>query len=528
MYPFRDSATIKRTPAVVACFAFAVSVSALVAPAASAGTPVTCGGQVPTITGTHDPDDLTGTSGPDVIAALAGHDVITGLGGDDVICGGRGVDQIDAGGGDDHVWGGADGVFERREGDWVEGGNGDDQLFGGNDPSETGGIDNHEDIVVYDNAAHGIVIDLDQPTVTGQGVDTIDGFYSVVGSAHADLITAAAETDLVRGLDGKDRITVDSDEGEVYGGEGADVLRRGFAVYGGGGDDRIRGAVRYATGGAGRDHMVGTQTSDNYRGGRGKDRLEGRSGRDFLDGHDGDDLVDGGTGNDWLRGGSDFDHLRAGRGDDLIEPDGQGGRKTTSDDLVVGANGSDTVSYANAYVARGVRVDLAVGIAHGAGRDVLRDVENARGTVFADVLVGTARSNTLTGDKGDDELTGHGGRDTFMPDDTEDDFAKPGDDTIRGGRSLDLVSYAFAGGSGGVTADLRTGTVSGRGEDALESIEQLEGTIASDTLRGDSRNNRLWGVGGDDKLRGRGGTDLAVGGNGADDCSAETTRTCEP
>ncbi|MFL6178778.1 MAG: hypothetical protein ACJ74E_02860, partial [Actinomycetes bacterium] len=344
----------------------------------------------------------------------------------------------------------------------------------------------------------------------------------------ADLITAGAETDLVRGLHGSDRITVNSNEGEVFGGEGADLLLHGFGVYGGRGDDEIRGALQYATGGAGRDRMVGTEQSDNYYGARGKDSLEGRSGRDFLDGGDGGDLVDGGTGKDWLRGGSDFDHLKAGRGDDLIEPDGPGGAKTLSDDLVVGARGSDMVSYANAYVARGVHVDLNSGFAHGAGRDALRDVENARGTVLADVLLGNAQANTLIGDKGNVELTGPRGRDAFMPDDTEDDFAKPGNDTIRGGRARDLVSYEFAAGSGGVTADLRAGSVSGRGEDALESIEQAKGTIASDTLLGDSRNNGLWGAGGDDKLRGRGGSDLAVGGDGSDDCSAETTRTCEP
>ncbi len=190
---------------------------------ASAGV-VTCGGEAPTITGTNDDDVLTGTAGSDVIVGLGGHDVIVGLGGDDVLCGGRGVDDINAGPGNDRVWGGADGRSGPREGDVIEGGAGDDVLSGGLDASESGGADNHEDVVSYAHSPAGIQIDLAQPNVTGQGNDTIDGFYSVIGSEYRDDIAAGAETDLVRGLGGDDTITVDSHEGEVFGGSGDDTL----------------------------------------------------------------------------------------------------------------------------------------------------------------------------------------------------------------------------------------------------------------------------------------------------------------
>jgi Ca2+-binding RTX toxin-like protein len=524
--PQRHALTTARSVVVVACLALVVSAGAFASTAASAGV-ITCGGQAPTITGTSSPDVLVGTPGPDVIVGLGAHDVITGIGGDDVICGGAGVDDIDAGFGDDYVWGGADGTFEHREGDWIEGGPGDDHLSGGNDPSEIGGVEKREDLVVYENAAHGIDINLDEPTATGQGVDTIDGFFSVIGSQHADTITAGSETDVVKGLGGDDEIRVDSHEGKVSGGKGDDLMLLGYAVYGSGGDDEIRGALLYANGGGGSDEMIGTQRVDNYRGGRGSDVLRGRSGKDFLDGSDGDDLLIGGSSADWLRGSGDEDRLAGGAGPDLMDPDGTGGAKAVTDDVVVGGHGSDMVTYLNADLARGVNVNLAKGVATGAGHDRFRSVENATGTSFADVLLGNARENRLVGGEGDDVLAGRDGRDTLMPDNTDNDFAAPGDDTMRGGGSRDLVSYAAAAGGGGVRVDLRTGTASGRGEDALVAVEYAKGTNASDTLLGDTGSNRLYGLGGSDVLRGRAGVDLAVGGTGSDTCSAESTRSCE-
>jgi Ca2+-binding RTX toxin-like protein len=219
--------------------------------------------------------------------------------------------------------------------------------------------------------------------------------------------------------------------------------------------------------------------------------------------------------------------LAGGDAGDLLDPDGTSGSNAQADDVVIGGHGRDMATYINADASNGVHVNLGRGIATGLGRDRLREVENATGTIFDDVLLGDARDNTLVGGEGDDTLSGRGGHDQIRPDDTENDFAAPGDDTIRGGQGRDLVSYVHAAGGGGVVSDLRTGTASGRGEDALVSIEQLTGTNASDRLFGNSGNNKLVGLGGADRLRGRGGVDLAVGGNGIDTCSAESTRSCE-
>jgi Ca2+-binding RTX toxin-like protein len=147
---------------------------------------LTCDGQPATIVGTAAADTLVGTPAADVIVGLSSKDTISGLGGNDRLCGGRGVDTIDAGGGDDIVYGGADGFAVSIEGDFVEGGPGDDELHGGLDPAESGGQQKNEDIVIYEDAPSGVQINLGSPTVTGQGLDTIDGWNT----------TTAHQTDL--------------------------------------------------------------------------------------------------------------------------------------------------------------------------------------------------------------------------------------------------------------------------------------------------------------------------------------------
>jgi len=97
--------TVRRAVPLIASLALA---GAWLTPftSASAGSPVTCDGQVATIVGTSGDDHLIGTAGNDVIAGLGGNDIIRGHGGDDVMCGGGGDDHITGGHGNDTMLGG--------------------------------------------------------------------------------------------------------------------------------------------------------------------------------------------------------------------------------------------------------------------------------------------------------------------------------------------------------------------------------------------------------------------------------------
>src|SRR5262249_61695642 len=68
----------------------------------------------------------------------------------------------------------------------------------------------------------------------------------------------------------------------------------------------------------------------------------------------------------------------------------------------------------------------------------------------------------------------------------------------------------------GVNVDLELGTASGveAGNDTLVSLENVEGGLGNDIIRGDAGANRLLGGDGDDRLAGRGGDDFLDGGGG--------------
>src|SRR5262245_51920180 len=202
--------------------------------------------------------------------------------------------------------------------------------------------------------------------------------------------------------------------------------------------------------------------------------------------------VEGGLGNDTIRGDAGANRLLGGDGDDRLA--GRGG-----DDLLDGGNGSDTAGYALATQA--VLVDLQAGTASGIdiGNDTLVSIENVEGGLGDDIIRGDAGANRLLGGTGDDRLAGRGG-----------------DDVLDGGDGSDTAGYALS--TQDVMVDLQAGTASGTdiGNDTLVSIENVEGGLGDDIIRGDAGANRLLGGTGDDRLAGRGGDDLLDGGDGSD------------
>ena len=107
-----------------------------------------------------------------------------------------------------------------------------------------------------------------------------------------------------------------------------------YVVYGGGGNDTIRGvdAYDYSTapgiticGGLGNDYISGGVTNDKIDGGGGADHISDWSGSDLMVGGAGDDVIDDDScedcdrhGNDVLKGGGGNDVLGNGWGNDKV------------------------------------------------------------------------------------------------------------------------------------------------------------------------------------------------------------------
>ena len=260
-----------------------------------------------------------------------------------------------------------------------------------------------------------------------------------------------------------------------------------------------------------------TQSSDlgdTLNGGAGNDMLIGGSGNDTLIGGSGADLLNGGPGTDTanyaaspqavtvnlltgvgLGGDAEGDRLQgienligSAHGDVLT---GNGGNNLfelgAGADVVDGAGGTDTVSYASS--PQGVAVDLQAdaGVGGDAEGDRLTNIEKLAGSNFDDTLEGNA-----------------------------------GDNKLVGGLGIDTLSYAHAAsGAGGVgvtinlAATYAYNTVTA-GTDTWSGFENVTGSAFNDILAGTADNNVLMGLGGDDTLNGGAGADTMIGGTGND------------
>lgn len=265
---------------------------------------------------------------------------------------------------------------------------------------------------------------------------------------------------------------------------GDDVIKTGpdnNVIAGGGGDDVIDAGAGHdlICGGDGDDVLVGDIGDDRIHGGEGADRLYGGLDRDLLIGAAGGDELGGGDMDDTLAGGE-------------------------GPDLLGGGDGGDLVPYRRNR--RPVEVDLATGVASGAGADSLTGIEHAIGSRHDDVIMGSSVRNLLSGGRGDDHLAGRGGYDRLS--------GGSGDDLLHAGGGSAEASFERA--RRAVTVALERGTARGQGTDRLVGISTVTGSRFGDVIRGDELNNSLWGLGGPDSLSGLGGGDLLAGGRGGD------------
>ncbi|MCP9481141.1 hypothetical protein NNA36_04120 [Shimia sp. CNT1-13L.2] len=452
--------------------------------------------------------------------------------------------------------------------------------------------DGRHDVASYLQSDAAVQIDLSFNRQNGghaQG-DFLHGIHHVQGSAFDD--TILGESTLAGA-------TVE-DANDIHGREGNDLIN-GF-----GGNDTLRG-------GSGDDTVLGGFGDNKLFGGLGKDSLEGESGADTLDGGQDVDTLIGGLGDDryivttgdvivdadgddtveatedfYLGIGDEIEHLEATSGsDDLLlygnafaqVIDGNDGDNTihggAGADTIDGGDGTDRASYLLSNGAVQVNLNIAVQSGGHAAGDVLSGIENLRGSIFGDTLIGLTGpnpngsndnvhfgeaghdwiedvfgQNTLHGEGGNDTLVGSGslpllgGNGSLL-------LGGAGNDSLDGGHSTATGGDTLAGGMGDDTyrvtsagdvvdenwnGDIAAGADGGHDtlisdvaswdmdttgqaeiEDAvIEGGVDLKANDLANHVTGNASDNDITGRAGDDTLLGLGGDDTLRGGNGND------------
>ncbi len=220
----------------------------------------------------------------------------------------------------------------------------------------------------------------------------------------------------------------------------------------------------------------------------GADTITGGVGPNQISALAGNDVLGGGAGNDRLDGGNDNDLLIGGLGADVL----------------IGGSGTDTASYEDNQGAVFVNLTLGQGFGNAAAGDTYSGVENVRGSIFADTIIGDGGANRLEGGDGNDVLRGAFGADALV-----------------GGNGSDTASYEDN--QGPVFVNLLTGLGFNNAAqgDSFDSIENLAGSIYADYFVGTNTANTLNGGDGNDVLLGALGADTLIGGNGSDTASYE-------
>jgi len=253
-------------------------------------------------------------------------------------------------------------------------------------------------------------------------------FESFIGGEGNDFIAGngnAAQTGAVNTGD-FDRVDYTYDPRSVYVNLGAGTARDGW-----GDTDTLRD-INLVRGSNYSDTLVGGVAAND-----GFEAFEGQRGDDIIDGGTGYDRADyrsatagvtvdlgAGTAQDGLGGQDSLFNIEAVLGSDFNDTfiGGAGNDNFTGmagNDSMNGGAGIDRADYRNEFDDNadgiGVSVNLALGTAtDGWGNtDTLIGIENVRGTIYDDTIVGDANANFFDSQYGSDTLTGGGGADVF-------------------------------------------------------------------------------------------------------------------
>ena len=500
-------------------------------------------------------DTLTGNDSANQLVGFGGVDEISGLGGPDTLQGGDTHDNIDGGAGNDAIFGegGPDALAGGANDDAIDGGEGDDGLNGGAGADDMTGGDAGgagTDSVDYRTYTQQLTVNVGdgQPNdgAAGEGDNVRPDIEQVLGGSGNDnlamglpptsrppgqlyggegndTLTGGANNDLLEGQGGNDTLDGSYSADVMNGGTGVDTVNYSTHSYwdpydgevgvwstpNGAADDgnaffdlddnqradNVGSDVENVIGSNGADHLVGT-TDPN--------RLQGRGSNDTLIGDAANDVIQGGDGDDTLRGDAGNDNLDGGLG---------------ADDMDGGAD-IDTATYAGRKSNLSVRLDNNANdgdVATNERDNVRPTIENVRGGIRDDILVGSPVANELIGDAGADSLNGRGGA-----------------DTLNGQAGVDTITYSDRATPVAVTLDQARNDGSDPNGDAVSTaaeegdldlnIENADGGAGDDTLRAlrpDAVVNLLRGLGGNDTLIARDGTatvdNLQCGTGGADE-----------
>jgi Ca2+-binding RTX toxin-like protein len=321
-------------------------------------------------------------------------------------------------------------------------------------------------------------------------------------ASHSHWFGAGSGNDTYVGTVNHDEVNYDGDDGHDGAGpitQGVNVdLGAGTATDGWGDTDTLN-SIERVTGTRFDDVIVGDGARNDFEGGVGNDTLRGASGDDDLRGGEGDDLLDGGS----------------------HDPDYSGGDRASYDREHYDGG---TLGI-NANLQTGTVIDTF------GDTDTLIGIEEIRGSVFDDTILGSAENEVLRGGDGNDDISGGAGNDVLSGEDGNDtlkggvggDFLEPGagDDIIEGGANVPLLerdelSYIFdshyAGTTNGIDVVFNSengGTVTdyAGGTDTFTGIESVRGTNNADSFTGADGRQVFRGFGGDDTFDGGAGDD---------------------
>ncbi|MFA7083614.1 MAG: hypothetical protein WC141_03655, partial [Arcobacteraceae bacterium] len=405
-------------------------------------------------------------------------DDIIGSAYNDTIKGNNHKNIIDGGAGNDTIYGVAgDNILKGGAGyDMIYSGSGNDYIDGETDT----------DTVNYQNSEHGVIVRLDKP----KGDQDKDYVLS-----HEN-INIKYKDPFHENINGQNIYNVGTLEGSI-------------------------GALKYKDTLVSIEDVIGSKFDDIIFGSGGTNYIEGMGGDDKIFSGGGINFIDGGAGSDWISYyKADYININT------LLPDG-------------GVNDNYMRDIQGITVTMATDFTMVKETTSGRLIDLIKDIEQVRGTAANDVIIGkNGVDQTFWGLGGDDRLWGGNGADKLYGGDG-DDYIRPrgGLDISYGGAGTDYIeliddgltanqtlrlseagTIQFLTGSttNGIDGTWTDGYNAGGGLNLAYEFEGFGASNGNDIMYGNSQNNVLNGHNGNDIIYGIGGNNIIRGGNDHD------------